>query len=428
MSERLVIIGLDGVPYGLLKDLAEKGVMPNCAKLIKKGVFKAISSTVPEISSVAWSTIITGTNPGEHGVFGFTDFKDGGYGLRFPDFSDLKSAPFWEASGKPAVILNVPSTYPVREMNGAHISGFVSPDISKSVYPESLIPALKRIDYRLDADSSKAYVSMRSFINDIDHVSRSLAKVSRLLWDSCPWEIFMIAFTTTDRLMHFLYSAYKDERHVHHKDFIRHFRSIDSYIGDISFHLKKSDRLILLSDHGFEEFDLNVYLNRLLEDAGLLSIRPLGQGLEAIEPGSLALALDPARIYINLKTRFRSGSVSADDREAVRDRIINTLRDKTINGRKIIKSIHKKEDIYAGKAWDNAPDLVLVGEKGINFSARVNVNVISDKPIFTGKHKGDNAFILSGPDLSGPMQGVTSVEDCGRLILSLSKGDKNVCL
>ena len=68
-SPRTVIIGLDGVPFGMLKDFAEADVMPNASRIIRDGFFVPMRSSIPEISSVAWSSIITGTNPGEHGIF-----------------------------------------------------------------------------------------------------------------------------------------------------------------------------------------------------------------------------------------------------------------------------------------------------------------------------------------------------------------------
>ena len=128
MSEpRKIIIGLDGVPHWLLKDLADKNVMPTVRQLIANGSFSQMSSSLPEVSSVAWSSIITGANPAEHGIFGFTGFKTNSYQLCFPNFTDLKVKPFWLKENKKSIILNVPSTYPAGQLNGSLIAGFVEP-------------------------------------------------------------------------------------------------------------------------------------------------------------------------------------------------------------------------------------------------------------------------------------------------------------
>lgn len=54
---KTVIIGLDGVPYGMIEDFAQSGVIPNMAELINHGIFKKMLSSTPEISSVAWSSV-----------------------------------------------------------------------------------------------------------------------------------------------------------------------------------------------------------------------------------------------------------------------------------------------------------------------------------------------------------------------------------
>ncbi|GAJ07785.1 unnamed protein product, partial [marine sediment metagenome] len=81
-NTKTIIIGLDGVPFGMIKDFAETGVMPNTAELISQGIFKKMNSSIPEVSSVAWSSIITGQNPGQHGIFGFTDLAPDSYQLK----------------------------------------------------------------------------------------------------------------------------------------------------------------------------------------------------------------------------------------------------------------------------------------------------------------------------------------------------------
>ena len=53
-QKRTIIIGLDGVPCGLLKDLTDQGIMPNTRDIISQGTLRRMRSSIPEISSVAW--------------------------------------------------------------------------------------------------------------------------------------------------------------------------------------------------------------------------------------------------------------------------------------------------------------------------------------------------------------------------------------
>ncbi|MBW2602322.1 MAG: alkaline phosphatase family protein, partial [Deltaproteobacteria bacterium] len=82
--QRAVVVGLDGVPYSLSENLKNNGHIPNMASIFDGGYFGQTSVCIPEISSVSWSSFMTGTQSGEHGVFGFMDFEPGSYKMYFP--------------------------------------------------------------------------------------------------------------------------------------------------------------------------------------------------------------------------------------------------------------------------------------------------------------------------------------------------------
>jgi len=420
---KTIIIGLDGVPFGMLKGFAETGVMPNTAKIIRDGFFTEMFSAIPEISSVAWSSIITGTNPAEHGIFGFIDLHPNSYDMKFPNFNDLKAEPFWNQAGGKSVIINVPSTYPVRELNGVHISGFVSIDFEKSVYPKSLQPKLKELDYRLDVDAQKAHSSIELFLEDLDKTLDARIAAYRYLWDSQPWDTFMLVFTGTDRLMHFLWNAYEDSRHPHHNNFLDHFRKIDNAIGEIADRLSEQDNLIMLSDHGFEKLQKDVYINYLLAIEGFLTFNTGSEPkLENIGSAAKAFSLDPARIYINQKGKYPAGGVEKSQKQALTNDLVNLFESFQIDGKKVIKYIYRKEDVYSGPYLDDASDLILIAENGFNLKGSMASTELTGKGPFTGKHTYEDAFLLVKAKSTVPawLDGKkTSVIDAGKLIKSL---------
>lgn len=394
-KKRTIIIGLDGVPYRLLEDLAQNGVMPNVSQIIQGGIFRKMASSIPEISSVAWSSVITGKNPGEHGIFGFIDLFPNSYRMRFPNFNDLKTEPFWMNTDGKSVIINVPSTYPVKDMNGVHISGFVSIDFDRSVHPKSLVSKLRELDYRLDVDSSTAHKSMQLFLSDLDNTLEARIRAYRHLWEEIDWHTFMLVFTGTDRLMHFLWNAYEDKNHRYHQDFLEHFRKIDQAIGEIGHNMNDEDSLIMLSDHGFERLEEDVYINYLLRKEGILDFTDNSNpDFSKISAKTKAFALDPARIYVNLKGKYPCGGVEKNDKEKVIEELISLFSALKIDGKKVIRDIYRKEDIYSGPFLDAAPDLILVGNRGFNLKAKINADRLLDKDIFTGKHTQDDAFLL----------------------------------
>ena len=71
MPKKLLVIGLDGASFNVLDRLIEKGLLPNIAKLIRDGDRADLETTFPPITSSAWSSFMTGKNPGKHGIFEF---------------------------------------------------------------------------------------------------------------------------------------------------------------------------------------------------------------------------------------------------------------------------------------------------------------------------------------------------------------------
>jgi len=256
-KNRVCVIGLDGVPHSLLQDLSAKGVMPHFKELIPAGNLHRMKASLPEISSVSWTDFMTGTNSGSHGIFGFTDLKSGTYDLRFPNFNDVKAETLWDRLGKTkkkSVIVNQPSTYPARRIEGTLISGFVAIEMSKAVYPLSLKPRLENIGYEIDIDTFRAREDHEFLWKELDRTLVGREKAWEMLWAD-DWDFFEFVITGTDRLQHFLWDALADPGHPHHLRFLDYYHRIDGLVGRISEAFEKltgsREGLYLLSDHGF---------------------------------------------------------------------------------------------------------------------------------------------------------------------------------
>ena len=70
-GRRVIVLGVDGMDYDLVRDLMARGRMPHFAQLAQSGAFAPLRTTVPPQSPVAWSTFITGLDPGRTGIFDF---------------------------------------------------------------------------------------------------------------------------------------------------------------------------------------------------------------------------------------------------------------------------------------------------------------------------------------------------------------------
>ncbi len=391
--KRTVIIGIDGVPFEVMDDLSVNKTMPHFGTLREEGTFKKMRSSMPEVSSVSWSSIITGKNPGEHGIFGFTDLLEGTYTLSFPHFGKLKAPPFWKRDGT-FVIINVPSTYPASPLKGVLVSGFISPDLEKAVYPPEYVKVLREVDYKIDVDTKKAQKSKELLFKELHDTLDSRMKACNYFWDKIDWDVFMIVFTGTDRLEHFLWDAYEDETHEYHKRFLQFFSRIDEAVRTIAERLHRNDSLIMVSDHGMEGITCSMHVNSFLEEKGfLIKGKDPRMGYNNIKEGTKAFALDPGRIYINKEGKYPRGCVPAAEEEDVINEVMEAFETLEKDGEKVIKKTYLKEQIYHGAYTGDAPDVVLLPSKGVNLKGGILSDAVFGTDSLTGKHTQENAFL-----------------------------------
>ena len=129
--------------------------------------------------------------------------------------------------------------------------------------------------------------------------------------------------------MHFLWDALERPEHHYHTAFLDYFEKVDAFVGrlyDRFLALDTSkqgkDRFFMLSDHGFTGIKTEVNLNRWLQENGCLKFqkdRP--ETIMDIGSGSTAFAMDPSRIYVNLKGKYPMGTVDVSDYERVRQEL-----------------------------------------------------------------------------------------------------------
>ncbi len=408
---RACVIGLDGVPYTMLRDLAGKGVMPATAGLLASGHLHRMRASLPEISAVSWTDFMTGTNSGTHGIFGFTDFKPGSYELRFPNFGDLKIKTFWDTLGSmglKSIVINQPSTYPARPIGGVLVSGFVALDMARAVQPLTYRAALDKMGYRIDIDTMKAREDAAFFWRDLDRTTTGREKALDFFWGE-PWDYFELVVTGTDRLHHFHWNAYGDADSPDHRAFLDYYRRVDGLIAKASAAFRKltgGDKgFYLMSDHGFTGIVQEVYLNAWLEQEGYLSFaNPSPKGLEDIAPGTTAFALDPNRIYLNLKGKFPAGRVEPSERTALLDGIAAKLERLEFEGRRVVRKVFRAGDVYSGLLVPQGPDLIVVGEYGFDMKGSVKKKEVFGRSNLQGMHTWDDAMFWSvseeGTDLA----------------------------
>lgn len=154
--KRVVVLGLDGLDFGLTQRMLAEGKLPNLQTLAGQGCFKPLGTTLPSISPVAWSSFQTGTNPGKHNIYDFltpdlktyapklssVEIRPPSRMLRIGRFqvplgkADVrllrKSRPFWNYLGDRGIfssIIRVPITFPPEKLRGVLLSAMCVPDL-----------------------------------------------------------------------------------------------------------------------------------------------------------------------------------------------------------------------------------------------------------------------------------------------------------
>lgn len=395
-SRRVVLIGLDGTPCTLVRRFIDDGTMPRMRELSSRGTLLQMDTSIPDISSVAWTSFMTGANPGRHGIYGFLDLQPSSYKIYFPNSRHIRSETLWAAAGragKRAIVINVPSTYPAQALNGILISGFVAVDINKATYPPSLVPKLTEMDYRIDVDARKVQQSHDALMEDVLTTLDRRIKTVLHLFDKEPWDLFIGVVTETDRLQHFFMDAIEDENHKYHSAFKDFYRRIDAFLGQMMERLR-DETLLIMSDHGFTPIKQQVYLNRWLADNGYLNMKENARTIEEIGDGSRAFALDPGRVYINAKGKYPNGTVERADVAKLVQEIKQGLSEITDNAVPVMKRVYERDELFSGPLIESAPDLCAQPVYGYDLKGAVNKPALMDREIFTGMHTQDDSTLF----------------------------------
>ena len=407
-KKKFVVIGIDGVPYELVKNFAQKGIMPNTKKLIEKYGLIKTRVPLPEVSSVSWTSFMTGMNPGEHEIFGFMELNRRNYSYTFPSFRTLPVKPVWEEIGckkKRSIIINLPNTYPVRPLNGILISGFVALDLEKAVYPITLLPFLKSMDYQVDVDTAVGRSDKRLFLKELKDVLQMRYNLYKKLEKKEKWDLLFFIITGTDRLHHFLFDVVDNPGSIYYQGFLDYYREVDHIIGEVTGDMEtRGIPFIILSDHGFVKIKKEVYISQYLKEWGYLNLEEKKpKNIKSMTGKTKIFALDPSRLYLHLEGKYKRGRVKKEEYLKLREEIKKKFLDLEIEGEKVIKQVFYKEDIYNGKYLDNAPDLVLLSHYGFDLKSGVTKSSHYDKTRVEGMHSCDNAMLIDsyGFDLKG---------------------------
>jgi predicted AlkP superfamily phosphohydrolase/phosphomutase len=156
IGRRVIVLGLDGLDFTLTRDLMARGLLPHFSQVAARGGFAPLGTSIPPQSPVAWSSFITGLDPGGHGIF---DFVHRDAKTMTPYLSTTRTEPpshfvslgrwqlplsagrvellrkgraFWDVLGEHGIdttIVRMPANFPPSGSAARELSGMGTPDL-----------------------------------------------------------------------------------------------------------------------------------------------------------------------------------------------------------------------------------------------------------------------------------------------------------
>jgi len=181
-------------------------------------------------------------------------------------------------------------------------------------------------------------------------------------------------FDSLDRIQHMFW---RDRKDILEKWYIK----LDELVGQVEKVIEnqglEQTRLLIVSDHGFANFDHKIHLNRWLIDNSYLKSREgkqKGKLTDIDWHQSQAYALGLNSIYLNRTGREGKGIIASDQIEPISNRIKENLFSwQTDGGKPIVKSISSNSEAFQGSLAEYGPDLVVGYHPGFRASPQTGL-------------------------------------------------------
>jgi predicted AlkP superfamily phosphohydrolase/phosphomutase len=288
---KVLVIGLDGATFDLIDPWIREGKLPALAECLREGTRSTLLSTPLSNSAQAWSSFITGKNPGKHGIYDFFEARQDSYGVQFLNASFRKGKSLWRLlsdSGKKVGVINVPMTYPAEAVNGVFLSGLDSPGIDGNfAHPGDLMEEINQHvgGYILEPGiwgfirRGKPDIALQKLLEMV----RVRTATARYLMENREWDFFMVVYTATDKVQHHFWKYIDPTRPEYRADMtsssaiLQVYQEIDKSIRELK-NAAKDSSFIIMSDHGSGPSSRRtMYINRWLNKEGFLHFKDSGK-------------------------------------------------------------------------------------------------------------------------------------------------------
>ena len=227
----------------------------------------------------------------------------------------------------------------------------------------------------------EGWIDDEQFLKLCDLICEERERIFMHLLDSFGEGVLACVFDTLDRVQHMFWRDRPDVIEAWYK-------KLDALVGRIQAKLasrpgEENVRLLILSDHGFGDFNHKVHLNRWLVNQGYLNPGPgaeTGDLKDVDWSESRAYALGLNSIYLNLQGREGQGIVPTSQRTELVDSLREALLQwKGPDGGPVVQNLLSQSEAFHGPLAEYGPDLLVGYRPGYRASAETG----------TGQWKGE---------------------------------------
>jgi len=255
-DKKIAVLGLDAMTWNYLGKLFDNDIMPYTKHLLTKSVSKKLEA-IPPVTPPSWSSIMTGVNPGKHGIFGFFKYDRKNYTQKLYDARDLKHPRIHEMlsfMGKKSIVFNPIPDFPLIPLQNVEIISnlfFTPKPLSYPIYSyEKFFGKENPLNYLsfTGCDLLEKYVRVMQVY--LDATEKAIQNDHSLLW---------ITLNVPDTLFHQCPRILVENKVSKHESQI--FRHIDKMIKAMN---ENHDSMIIVSDHGFTKYTRLIGINDIL--------------------------------------------------------------------------------------------------------------------------------------------------------------------
>ncbi len=271
---RFLVLGLDGGTFDLLDPLMEAGELPFLQSLVHRGVRAPLHSVYPAKTIPAWYSFATGKDPGELGIFGFTE-PDGRPGRSRLVQSFRPAEAVWDRLSRIGMKVGV-LNFPMRAAYPLH--GFVVPGMFSSdptPYPRSV---RAEIESTIGETLPPELPTYRDSERDdwISNATRSVAlrgQTAAMLAERHRPDFLFALFRETDRVEHEFWHELERPVEKIPADLLDFWRSVDRSCREVDRAFRSDGGpsiTLVISDHGHGGFRSEFLTNRWLANEKFL--------------------------------------------------------------------------------------------------------------------------------------------------------------